>query len=79
MDAAGKMVAAICIAPVILAKAGILQGVEATVSPGMEGELTAGGAILVEQPVVVDGNIITGWGPDAAVEFAQEVNKALSQ
>lgn len=79
MDAAGKTVAAICIAPVILANAGILEGVEATVSPGRRDALAAAGAVVVDEPVVVDGNIITGWGPDASDEFAQAVDNALSE
>ncbi|MBN2027911.1 MAG: DJ-1/PfpI family protein [Actinobacteria bacterium] len=79
MDAAGKTVAAICIAPVILANAGILQGVEATVSSSRRDALADAGAVVVDEPVVADGNIITGWGPDAADEFAQEVRKALGE
>jgi protease I len=78
MNDEGKTVAAICIAPVILANAGIIEGKDATVSSSMEGELEAKGAVLVGQPVAVDGNIITGSGPSAAEEFAAEVVKALS-
>lgn len=78
MDAAGKIVAAICIAPVVLANAGILEGVGATVSSSRRDALAAAGAVVLDEPVVVDGNIITGWGPDAAEEFAQEVRGALA-
>ena len=78
MDAAGKTVAAICIAPVILANAGILEGVEATVSSSRRDALAVAGAVVVDEPVVVDGKIITGWGPDAADDFAQAVKDALA-
>jgi protease I len=78
MNDEGKIVTAICIAPVILANAGLLEGKNATVSSSMKGELEARGAVLVAEPVVADGKIITGDGPDAAEEFAAEVVRALS-
>ncbi|MBU4511715.1 DJ-1/PfpI family protein [Patescibacteria group bacterium] len=77
-----KILGAICIAPTILAKAGVLQGKKATVwHASLEDDsikqLQAGGAEFVEQDVVVDGNIITANGPGAAEEFGQKIVKAL--
>jgi len=72
-----KIVAAICIAPVTLAKAGVLEGKRATVWPSEAEQLTAAGARYSASPVVKDGNIITGAGPAAARKFGEEVLKAL--
>ncbi|MBU1671742.1 MAG: DJ-1/PfpI family protein [Actinobacteria bacterium] len=79
MAAAGKPVAAICVAPVTLANAGVLNGKNATVFPSEVQQLKAAGAVVVEQPVVVDGNIVTGNGPEAADEFARAVKSALGK
>lgn len=64
---AGKIVAAICGAPSVLAKAGILSGRKATVFRGMEDDLKD--AKYVDRPVVEDGNIMTSQGPGTAMEF----------
>ena len=53
--AAGKVVAAICAAPSVLAAFGILQGKKATVYPGMEDKLTAAGAEYTGLPITLDG------------------------
>lgn len=65
---AGKPVAAICAAPMVLAKAGLFDGHEATIYPGMEDELT--GARPVSGNVVKSGQLITSKGPGTAMEFA---------
>jgi len=69
------LLAAICIAPAILAKAGVLQGKKATVwSSILEKEtikiLKENGAQYTDKDVVVDGNIITANGPEAAENFS---------
>ncbi len=74
---AGKLVAAICVSPVILAKAGLLKGLRATVSPGMEEELTERGAQVTSDDVVVSGRIITANGPSASAAFARAIAAAL--
>ena len=66
--AAGRKVAAICAAPMVLGTCGILDGRKATIYPGMEDRLT--GAVPQNDGVVVDGNIITGKGPAFAMDFA---------
>jgi protease I len=76
----GKVVAAICLAPVILARAGILKGKKATHfdSPAVFREMKGRGAIVVNQPVVTDSRIITANGPGASKEFADAIVKALT-
>ncbi len=74
---AGHMVAAICVAPVILANAGILDGVEATVWKGNVDDIKAKGAVPSSRPVVTSGNIVTANGPPAAEDFADAVIEAL--
>lgn len=64
----GKPVAAICAAPMLFGKTGLVVGKRATIFPGMEGELT--GATVSPDRVVMDGNIITSKGPGTAMEFA---------
>lgn len=71
----GKVVGAICIAPMILANAGLLNGKNATCWD-RDGKqfafLTKNGAIVDHfDPVVVDGLIVTANGPDAAAEFGR--------
>jgi len=72
----GKYVTAICGAPSVLAKAGVIQGKRATVFPGMEGSLT--GAQYRDEKVVVDGKIITSQGPGTALEFAVKLVEVLA-
>ena len=73
MNAAGKLVAAICAAPaVVLAPLGILDGKKATCYPGCERDFSSKTG-HVQERVVVDGNIITSQGPGTAFEFALEI------
>lgn len=68
-DAKGEKIAAICASPsVILGPLGLLDGREAVCYPGMVDGMT--GAVVLNQPVAVDGNIVTGNGPAAAAKFA---------
>ena len=75
----GKIVGALCLSPVTLAKAGILEGKKATVWPSEANYLRSKGVKYIEADVVVDGNIVTASGPQAAKEFAQEVVKLLEE
>ena len=75
-----KILAAICIAPTILANAGVLEGKKATVwnEDGKQAEvLTKGGAEVINEAVVVDGKIITANGPQAAEEFGKKILELL--
>lgn len=72
-EEAGITVAAICIAPAILARAGVLKEKKATCYPSVTGELEAGGAEFVQEEVVVDGKVVTACGPEAAEAFGAAV------
>jgi len=74
----GKVLGAICIAPAILAKAGVLKGKKATVwSSSLDKSavkiLEENGVIFQNEEVVVDGKIVTGNGPQAAKEFGETI------
>ena len=71
------MIGAICIAPVILANAGVLKGRKAVCFPSIKASLTQKGAIIVNQNVVQDGNIVTATGPEAAGTFAKTLANML--
>ena len=64
----GKLLAAICAAPLVLGSTGVLKGKKATCYPGVESQLT--GATCTGNAVEVDGNIITGKGPGLALSFS---------
>ena len=66
--ASNRNIAAICAAPSILADLGLLDGKRATCHPDYEGQMTS--AILTEESVTVDGNIVTGQGLGATFAFA---------
>lgn len=67
----GGRIAAICAAPLILGRRGLLNGKKATCYPGFENELL--GAEVLDASVVTDGNITTARGMGAALEFASEL------
>jgi protease I len=75
-----KLVAAICLSPVVLARAGVLKGKQATYSenPASFKEMKLGGAVAVNKPVVIDGRIITANGPSASKEFAETIVRKLT-
>lgn len=67
----GSRLAAICAAPLIFGRRGLLQGREATCYPGFEEELI--GAMTSGKSVVTDGNITTAKGMGVAIEFSKEL------
>jgi 4-methyl-5(b-hydroxyethyl)-thiazole monophosphate biosynthesis len=69
-----KLIGAICKAPEILAKAGLLDNKKATIYPGLERSL----AYPRNGPVVTDGNIITSQGPGTAIDFALKIVEKLT-
>lgn len=72
----GKYIGAICAAPSILGKKGLLNDKEAICFPGFEQFLS--GAKLSSEPVVQDGRIITAKGAGVAVEFGLKLAEALT-
>lgn len=69
--AQGRQVAAICAAPGVLARLGLLDGRRATAYPGFLEPLDVPGLVLdTTAAVVVDGPIITSRGPGTAMDFA---------
>jgi len=79
-----KVLASICISPVILAKAGVLKGKKATVWSSLMDRvpvriLEENEAIYQDKPVVVDGKIVTANGPAAAKEFGQAIVDVLTK
>jgi protease I len=72
-----KILGAICLAPCILAEAGVLKGKKATVWYSAAQLLEEKGAIYTGKPVEIDGKIVTGSGPQAAQEFALTIIKLL--
>ena len=74
--AQGKLIGAICAAPMVLGSLGLLQGRRATCSPGFEKYLT--GAEYTADLCTVDGNIITGEGPAASFPYASQLLSILT-
>jgi len=68
LSAHGRIVAAICAAPLVLQAAGVLEGRTVTCHPGVRAELES--TSVVDESVVVDGRIVTSRGPGTAFEFA---------
>ena len=79
MSTAGKIVAAICLSTVVLAKAKLLAGREATVYflPHAIEELKNGGAKYVTKPLLIHNNIILAEGPPDSQSFGQAIRNAL--
>ena len=78
LDHAHKVVAAICIAPAILAHAGVLKGMRATVFPSENAALFECHALVRALGVVTDGTIVTARGPEHAHAFGVEVARAMA-
>ncbi|MBU0618735.1 DJ-1/PfpI family protein [Patescibacteria group bacterium] len=75
----GKVVGAICIAPSILANAGLLKGKRVTAWASEKAKLASQGITYTGEPVTVDGQIITAVGPAAATVFGQAIVEALKK
>lgn len=74
---AGRLVAAICAAPLVLAAAGVVSGKRVTCYPGFERRL--GDVVCTGARVERDGLIVTGAGPGAALEFGLALLDALGE
>jgi len=75
----GKIIGAICIAPVTLARAGLLKGKKVTVFSSEVDNIKKEEAIYTGKPVEVDETIVTGNGPSAAREFGEKIAELLKQ
>lgn len=73
---AGKLIAAICAAPLVLSEAGLLADKKATSFPSVQNKLQVGEYLTV--PVVVDGQVITGRGAGTAMAFALKLVELLT-
>ena len=73
----GKLVCAICAAPAVLGRLGLLRGKRAVCFPGFEAELA--GYIPTDAPVCADGKIITARGAGTVFPFAHAIITALRE
>jgi protease I len=75
----GKVIAAICHGPQMLIEADVLRGKKATCWKSVTTDLKNAGAIFIDAPAVVDGNIVTSRFPDDLPQFCKEVIKLLKE
>ena len=75
----GKPVAAICHGPWLLIEADLVRGRTATSWPSIRTDLRNAGATVVDQPVVVDGNIVTSRNPQDVEEFTNALIDLVEQ
>ncbi len=71
----GGLVTAICAGPLVLFAAGLLKGKSYTCYPGVEDSIEDG--VYENKLVIKDGNVITGKGPGAAMNFSLKILAAL--
>jgi protease I len=74
-----KLTSAICIAPAILANAGLLKQKRATSFPSSAETLKAKGAVFTGGDVESDGKLVTGSGPEAAKKFGEKLVEVLGR
>ena len=73
-----RYTAAICAAPKVLANAGLLDGKSATSYPGSIVSEDYPRVRVLDQPVVIDGQVITSRGPGTAMDFALQLIESLT-
>ncbi|MDI3508475.1 MAG: protease [Clostridiales bacterium] len=78
MNRSGKLVAAICHAGWVLASAEILQGRTMTCVSAIKDDVIHAGAKYIDQPVVVDGNLITSRTPADLPQYMKAIVEFLS-
>ncbi|HJU77685.1 MAG TPA: type 1 glutamine amidotransferase domain-containing protein [Sphingomicrobium sp.] len=75
----GKPVASICHGPWLLVEADLLRGRTATSWPSIRTDLRNAGANIVDQPVAIDGNIITSRMPEDVESFTRAVIDLIAE
>lgn len=75
----GKIIAAVCHGPQMLIEAGIVRGKKVTSWQSVATDLKNAGAIFVDAPVVVDGNIVTSRFPADLPQFCKEAINLLKK
>jgi protease I len=79
VHAAGKLVAAVCHGPWILISAGVVRGRRMTSSHGIRDDLTNAGALWVDEPAVIDGNIVSARVPKDLPAFGKALLEVLAR
>jgi deglycase len=79
VHAAGKMVATICHGPWVLISAGIVRGRRLTSTVGIRDDLVNAGARWVDEPAVVDGNIVSSRVPKDLPAFGAAMLRVLAE
>ncbi|EUJ39206.1 type 1 glutamine amidotransferase domain-containing protein [Brochothrix campestris] len=77
-DEAKKPIGQICHAGWVLISANILQGVNVTSTPGIKDDMTNAGAIWHDEPVVVDGHIVSSRRPPDLPDYLREFIKVIA-
>jgi 4-methyl-5(b-hydroxyethyl)-thiazole monophosphate biosynthesis len=75
--AAGRLTAAVCAAPTVLAAAGIASAHRVTAHPSVWDQLRAANVDVQDERVVVDGHVVTSQGPGTSMEFAYALVERL--
>jgi 4-methyl-5(b-hydroxyethyl)-thiazole monophosphate biosynthesis len=73
-----RYLAAICAAPLVLAEAGVLNGKQASCYPGALEAANWPEITLTDNPVVIDGKVLTSRGPGTAMDFALSIIELLT-
>ena len=81
-DKAGKIIASVCVAAMPLGKSGVLKGRNATTYDLLEGlrrkQLAELGAVILDERMVIDKNIITSTGPSTGLDVAFKLLEMLT-
>ena len=76
--ASGKMVATICHGPWTLVEAGVAAGRTLTSFPSVRTDLRNAGATVVDEEVVIDGNLISSRSPNDLPAFCKAIVEAFA-
>jgi len=78
-QATGRVIAAICHGPQVLITAGLVEGMTCTGVGGIQEELEVAGARFIDEPVVVDGNLVTSRVPGDLYDFSSTIVKKINE